>query len=48
LFLKSHNDLWHCRPRVNWDFDRKKDLDLRIISIIIDKFLESNGELNGD
>jgi len=33
---------------VNWDFERKKDLDLRIQSIIIDKFFESNVELDGE
>jgi hypothetical protein len=32
---------------VNWDFDRKKDPDLRMGSIIIDKFPESNAELAG-
>jgi hypothetical protein len=32
---------------VNWDFERKNDLDLSIKPIIIDKSLESNAELTG-
>ncbi len=48
LFFNSHKDLWHCRPRVNCDFERKIALGVCMPPIIFEKVDECNTELSKD